>query len=166
MKRLSICLLLASMLLVSCKDNPKNYFEEIEDAVRFQLAVASSIALCEDGDDFRGMYDWMMDLSDRNNLREGTFREMLVEKSSDSFSAKILESYDSMYIVLSELQATQKERMWTFTELKTGVRFTFELIPAQDGEMYYYCWADEEDLRQLVLQSLQKAFWNALDLDF
>ena len=164
MKHLSVILLMASLLLVSCKDNPKNYAAEIEDAVRFQLAVASSIALCEDGDDFRGMYTWMMDVANQEGIREGTFRDMLLEKSSDSFTAKILESYDSMDIVLSELQATQNERMWSFTELNTGIRFTFELIPVQGGEMYYRCSADEEDIRQLTIKSLQKAFWNALDI--
>ena len=163
MKHLSVILLMASLLLVSCKDNPKNYAAEIEDAVRFQLAVASSMSLCEDGDDFKGMYTWMMDLADNTAVRESSYRDMLVKKSSDSFSAKILDLYDNLDVVLSEAQATQNEHIWTFTELNTGVRFTFELIPAQGGEIYYRCSADEDDLRQLTIKSLQKAFWKALD---
>ncbi len=164
MKKILLLLcVMASMMLISCQNNPKYYTEEIEDAVRFQLAVANSISLCEDGDDFKGMYAWMMDLADQNTMREGTYREMLVAKSTDSFCAKILDLYDKQDVVLSELQATQNERVWIFTELNTGVRFTFELIPVQSGETYYRCAANEEDLRNQILKSFQKVFWNALE---
>jgi hypothetical protein len=42
------------------------------------------------------------------------------------------------------------------------VRFTFELIPAQNGEVYYRCKADPEDLRQLMLESFKSVFWKGL----
>ena len=162
-KILTLLCVMASMIMVSCQSNPKNYTEEIEDAVRFQLAVVSSIAVCDDSDDYKEMFTWMMDLAEKNNMREGSYREMLVEKSSDSFCAKVLDLYDSQDVVLSELQATQNEHVWTFTELNTSVRFTFELIPAQSGETYYRCSANEEDLRKQIIKSLKKVFWDALE---
>ena len=58
-------------------------------------------------------------------------------------------------VVLSELQPTQNEHVWTFEELNTNVRFTFELIPAQNGEVYYRCKGDAEDLRSVMLQSFK-----------
>lgn len=50
----------------------------------------------------------------------------------------------------------------TFEELNTKVRFTFELIPTQNGEVYYRCKADPDDLRQLMLESLQSVLWQSL----
>ncbi len=74
----------------------------------------------------------------------------------------LLRLYDEMDIVLSELQPTQNKHVWTFVELNTDVRFTFELIPTQGGKMYYRCKADAEDLRRQMLQSIKNLFWQEL----
>ena len=73
-----------------------------------------------------------------------------------------MQLYDEMDVVLSELQPTQNEHVGTFEELNTNVRFTFELIPTQNGEVYYRCKADADDLSQLMLESLQSVFWQSL----
>jgi hypothetical protein len=84
------------------------------------------------------------------------YRDLLAQKAeTDPFCSKILQLYDEMDVVLSELQPTQNEYVWTFEELNTNVRFTFELIPAQNGEVYYRCKGDAEDLRSVMLQSFK-----------
>ena len=164
MKRFSIVLLaVLSVLLVSCQLSPKSYYKEIEDAVRIQLAIANALTVYESGDDAMGLYEWMQHVTDDLSARQGLYRDRLVEKAADdAFCGKILQLYDEMDVVLSELQPTQNEHVWTFEELNTNVRFTFELIPAQNGEVYYRCKADPEDLRQLMLESFKSVFWQSL----
>ena len=164
MKRFSIVFLaVLSVLLVSCQLSPKSYYKEIEDAVRVQLAIANALTVYEDGDDALGLYEWMQHVTDDLSGRQGLYRDLLAQKAeSDPFCDKILQLYDEMDIILSELQPTQNERIWTFEELNTNVRFTFELIPAQNGEVYYRCKADADDLSQLMLESLQSVFWQSL----
>ena len=164
LKRFSVVFLaVLSVLLVSCQLSPKSYYKEIEDAVRIQLAIANALTVYEDGDDAMGLYEWMQHVTDDLSGRQGLYRDLLAQKAeSDPFCDKILQLYDEMDIILSELQPTQNERVWTFEELNTNVRFTFELIPAQNGEVYYRCKADAEDLRQLMVESLQSVFWQSL----
>ena len=164
MKRFSIVFLaVLSVLLVSCQLSPKSYYKEIEDAVRIQLAIANALTVYEDGDDAMGLYEWMQHVTDDLSGRQGLYRDLLAQKAeSDPFCGKILQLYDEMDVVLSELQPTQNEHVWTFEELNTNVRFTFELIPAQNGEVYYRCKADAEVLRQLMLESFKSVFWQSL----
>ena len=164
LKRFSVVFLaVLSVLLVSCQLSPKSYYKEIEDAVRIQLAIAHALTVYEDGDDAMGLYEWMQHVTDDLAGRQGLYRDLLAQKAeSDPFCGKILQLYDEMDVVLSELQPTQNEHVWTFEELNTNVRFTFELIPTQNGEVYYRCKADADDLRQLMLQSLQSVFWQSL----
>ena len=164
MKRFSIVFLaVLSVLLVSCQLSPKSYYKEIEDAVRIQLAIANALTVYEDGDDAMGLYEWMQHVTDDLSGRQGLYRDRLAKKAeTDPFCGKILQLYDEMDVVLSELQPTQNEYVWTFEELNTNVRFTVELIPAQNGEVYYRCKADPEDLRQLMLESFKSVFWQSL----
>lgn len=164
LKRFSVVFLaVLSVLLVSCQLSPKSYYKEIEDAVRVQLAIANALTVYEDGDDALGLYEWMQHVTDDLSARQGLYRDLLAQKAeSDPFCGKILQLYDEMDVVLSELQPTQNEHVWTFEELNTNVRFTFELIPTQNGEVYYRCKADADDLRQLMLESLQSVFWQSL----
>ena len=164
LKRFSIVFLaVLSVLLVSCQLSPKSYYKEIEDTVRIQLAIANALTVYEDGDDVMGLYEWMQHVTDDLAGRQGLYRDLLAQKAeSDPFCGKILQLYDEMDVVLSELHPTQNEHVWTFEELNTNVRFTFELIPTQNGEVYYRCKADAEDLRQLMLESLQSVFWQSL----
>lgn len=164
MKRFSIVFLaVLSVLLVSCQLTPKSYYKEIEDAVRIQLAIANALTVYEDGDDAMGLYEWMQHVTDDLSGRQGLYRDRLAQKAeTDPFCGKILQLYDEMDVVLSELQPTQNEHVWTFEELNTNVRFTFELIPAQNGEVYYRCKADPEDLRQLMLESFKSVFWQSI----
>ena len=161
MKRFSIVFLaVLSVLLVSCQLSPKSYYKEIEDAVRIQLAIANALTVYEDGDDTMGLYEWMQHVTDDPSGRQGLYRDLLAQKAeSDPFCGKILQLYDEMDVVLSELQPTQNEYVWTFEELNTNVRYTFELIPAQNGEVYYRCKGDAEDLRSVMLQSFKNVFW-------
>lgn len=168
MKKVFITLMMGMMciMFIGCKNNPKNYTAEIEDAVRFQLAVANSLSICEEEDDFLGVYEWMIEASKETGIRTGSCRDLLVQKAeNNAFSAKILELYDNQTIILSELQPTQNDKLWTFTEVNSAVRFSFELIPTQSGEVYYKCTANEEDLRKYTFKSLQNLFWDALDWD-
>lgn len=164
LKRFSVVFLaVLSVLLVSCQLSPKSYYKEIEDAVRVQLAIANALTVYEDGDDAMGLYKWMQHVTDDLSGRQGLYRDLLAQKAeSDPFCGKILQLYDEMDVVLSELQPTQNEHVWTFEELNTNVRFTFELIPTQNGEVYYRCKADADDLSQLMLESLQSVFWQSL----
>ena len=164
LKRFSVAFLaVLSVLLVSCHTSPNSYSEEIEDAVRIQLAIANALTVYEDGDDAMGLYEWMQHVTDDLSGRQGLYRDRLAQKAeTDPFCGKILQLYDEMDVVLSELQPTQNEHVWTFEELNTNVRFTFELIPAQNGEVYYRCKADAEDLRQLMLESFKSVFWQSL----
>ena len=156
-KRFSILFLaVLSVLLLSCQLSPKSYYKEIEDAVRIQLAIANALTVYEDGDDAMGLYEWMQHVTDNLSGRQGLYRDLLAQKAeSDPFCGKILQLYDEMDVVLSELHPTQNEHVWTFEELNTNVRFTFELIPAQNGEVYYRCKGDAEDLRSVMLQSFK-----------
>jgi hypothetical protein len=164
MKRFSIVFLaVLSVLLVSCQLSPKSYYKEIEDAVRIQLAIANALTVYEDGDDAMGLYEWMQHVTDDLSGRQGLYRDLLAQKAeTDPFCGKILQLYDEMDVVLSELQPTQNEHVWTFEELNTNVRFTFELIPAQNGEVYYRCKADAEDLRALTFRSIKSIFWQSI----
>ena len=164
MKRFSIlCLAMLTCVFASCQLSPKSYYLEMEDAVRIQLAIANALTVYEDGDDALGLYEWMQHVTDDLSGRQGLYRDLLAQKAeSDPFCGKILQLYDEMDVVLSELQPTQNEHVWTFEELNTNVRFTFELIPTQNGEVYYRCKADADDLRQLMLESLQSVFWQSL----
>ena len=164
LKRFSVVFLaVLSVLLVSCQLSPKSYYKEMEDAVRVQLAIANALTVYEDGDDALGLYEWMQLVTDALSGRQGLYRDRLAQKAeTDPFCGKILQLYDEMDVVLSELQPTQNEHVWTFEELNTNVRFTFELIPAQNGEVYYRCKADPEDLRQLMLESFKSVFWKGL----
>ena len=164
LKRFSIVFLaVLSVLLVSCQLSPKSYYKEIEDAVRIQLAIANALTVYEDGDDAMVLYEWMQHVTDDLSGRQGLYRDLLAQKAeSDPFCGKILQLYDEMDVVLSELQPTQDEHVWIFEELNTNVRFTFELIPTQNGEVYYRCKADAEDLRQLMLESFKSVFWQSL----
>ena len=106
-----------------------------------------------------------MALSDDNAIREHSFRGLLVEQSaSNAFNKKVLELYDTQKILLSELQPTMQKNVWTFTELNSGVDFTFELIPVQGGDMYYRCAANEDDIESILKKTMQKKFWDILDL--
>jgi hypothetical protein len=164
MKRLStLFLAMMTCVLASCQLSPKSYYKEMEDAVRIQLAIANALSVYEAGDDAMVLYEWMQNVTDDLSGRQGLYRDLLAQKAeSDPFCGKILQLYDEMDVVLSELQPTQNEHVWTFEELNTNVRFTFELIPTQNGEVYYRCKADADDLRQLMLQSLQSVFWQSL----
>ncbi|MBR5469003.1 MAG: hypothetical protein IKU78_00870 [Paludibacteraceae bacterium] len=168
-KSFSLIIMLAILLLSSCKNknNPNSYSDEIEDAVRFQLAVANSMSDFESFDDFKEILNWMLEFSEDTKIRRESFRDILVKRSENDNAAKnILDLYDNLDIVLSELQATESEKIWTFTELNSGVGFTFELIPTQDGEMYYQCSADADDLQTLISKSVLKNVFDGLDLDF
>ena len=166
---LTLFVLSAIILLVSCKNknNLNSYSDEIEDAVRFQLAVANSVSNFESIEEFQEIFKWMINFSEETGIREESFREILVKKSeTDNSAKKILDLYDNLDIILSELQATEHENIWTFEELNTGVHFTFEIIPAQDGEMYYECSADEGELQALISKAFLKNVFDGLDLDF
>ena len=108
MKRLSIFIVaFLGVLMTSCKTNPNTYQDEIEDVVRFQLAVFNSISLCDNISDFMEFYDWAMALLEDNVIREQPFRDLLLEQSaSNTFNKKVLELYDTQKILLSELQPT------------------------------------------------------------
>lgn len=168
MKRLSIIVYcLVALLLVSCQHNPSKYQSEIEDAVRFQLAVANSLSICDDVEDFLELCTWMIELTDDNNLRRQNYRDVLLERSvTDVVSGRLLELYDQMDVVCSELVPTQQPMLWSFTEINSGVRFTFELIPTQGGNTYYRCTANSEDLHEVTSRSLRDMFLNYLDLEF
>lgn len=167
MKRLSLILCLASLLFVSCQHNPHKYQSEIEDAVRFQLAVANSLSICDDVEDFLELCTWMVGLTEENNLRTQSYRDVLLERSSaDAVSSRLLELYNNMDIVCSELIPTQQPLIWSFTEINSDVRFTFELIPTQDGGTYYRCTANSDDLHEVTTRSLRDMFLNYLDLEF
>ena len=113
MKRFSIVFLaVLSVLLVSCQLSPKSYYKEIEDAVRIQLAIANALTVYEDGDDAMGLYEWMQHVTDDLSGRQGLYRDLLAQKAeSDPFCGKILQLYDEMDVVLSELQPTQNEHV-------------------------------------------------------
>ena len=166
MKHLSLFIIVFwGVLMTSCKTNPNTYQDEIEAVVRFQLAVFNSITLCDNVSDFMEFYDWAMALSNHNAIREHSFRDLLVEQSaSNAFNKKVLELYDTQKILLSELQPTMQKNVWTFTELNSGVDFTFELIPVQGGDMYYRCAANEDDIESILKKAMQKKFWDILDL--
>ena len=164
MKRFSILFLaMMTCVIASCQLSPKSYYKEMEDAVRIQLAIANALSVYEAGDDAMVLYEWMQHVTDNLSGRQGLYRDLLAQKAeSDPFCGKILQLYDEMDVVLSELQPTQDEHVWIFEELNTNVRFTFELIPTQNGEVYYRCKADAEDLRQLMLESFKSVFWQSL----
>ncbi len=166
MKHLSLFIVVFwGVLITSCKTNPNTYQDEIEDVVRFQLAVFNSITLYDNVSDFIEFYDWAMALSDDNAIRGYSFRDLLVEQTaSNAFNKKVLELYDTQKILLSELQPTMQKNVWTFTELNSGVDFTFELIPVQGGDMYYRCAANEDDIESILKKTMQKKFWDILDL--
>lgn len=168
MKHLSTFIFsLATLLLVSCQHNPSQYKAEIEDAVRFQLAVANSLSICDDVEDFLELCTWMITQTDENNLPTQSYRDLLVERSAtDGISGRLLELYDQMEVICSEPVPTQQPLIWSFTEINSGVRFTFELIPTQDGETYYRCAANSDDLEEVTTRTLRDMFLNYLDLEF
>ena len=67
-KSFSLIIMLAILLLSSCKNknNPNSYSDEIEDAVRFQLAVANSMSNFESFDDFKEILNWMLEFSEKS----------------------------------------------------------------------------------------------------
>lgn len=165
MKRISIIIAMAGVLLVSCKPNIEQYMAEIEDAVRFQLAVAASPSTCEELDDIWDIYQWMGEIKEATRMRTVLCRDILAERAeTDIVSARVLKLYDNQEIKLSKLQPTQDKNIWTFYELNSNIHFSFELIPTQDGEMYYSCTADEDDLQAWMLKMMTDMLWDVLEL--
>lgn len=138
-------------VLSACQPNITQYKAVIEDAVRFQLSVCNSVA---EFDDFYDLMEWFSDvteMAEQFNSDGKTYREMLVELSSeDDFYQSILELYDATNVILSEPIEEVEGRVWTFYEINTEINFTFTLIPAQNGDVYYKCEADEDQLAELM----------------
>ncbi len=159
--RSSLLALLLLVLFSACQPKFNQYKEVAEDCVRYQLAVANSMS---EFTDFYDVLEWVSGLSQMSeqSVDGKTYRDMLVENAEkDSFSALLLKHYDSVEIVLSEPIEEVAGRVWTFYEINTNLHFTFTLIPAQNGEVYYKCVADEEEFAELVQSNF---FKRAIDL--
>ena len=157
----SLLALLLLVLFSACQPKFDQYKESAEDSVRFQLAICNSVS---EFTDFNDVMQWFSSVSEMSeqSLDGKSFRDLLVEKANkDPYSALFLEHYDSVEILLSEPEEKVSGRVWTFYEINTNLHFTFTLIPAQNGEVYYKCVADEEELAELVQSNF---FKRAIDL--
>jgi hypothetical protein len=146
----SLLALLLLVLFSACQPKFNQYKEAVEDSVRFQLAVANSVSDFTDFYDVMHWYSMVSDMSEQS-LQGKSFRDMLVENAEkDPFSDSFLKHYDSVEVLLSEPIEEVSGRVWTFYEINTNLHFTFTLIPAQNGEIYYKCVANEEEFSELV----------------
>lgn len=163
MQRISLILLLVSVLLISCKNNPRYYQAEMEDAVRFQLAVANSFYECEDIEEFGEWLEWILALNQQKRA-DKSCRELLVEQaSSNPICEKVVQIYDSQEIILSEPQVVHPDRVWSFYELNSELSFTFTLIPTQNGDMYYKCEVDPDEYQSYITKKFYGTFLNSID---
>lgn len=162
MKTKSLLLTLLLVFLFSgCQSTFDQYADEAEDCVRFQLAIANSVS------EFTDLYTFMQWFSDVIQMSEvsldgKSYRDMLYENSKrDPFYATLLEYYDSVEVVLSKPEKKISGEVWSFFEINTDLHFTFSLIPAQNGDVYYKCVVDEEEFSKLVQANFMK---RAIDL--
>ena len=157
----SLLALLLVFLFSACQPNFDQYKEAAEDSVRFQLAIVNSVSEFTDFYDVFGWVSGLIQMSEQS-VEGKTYRDMLVENSEkDPFSALLLKHYDSVEVLLSEPIEEVSGRVWTFYEINTDLYFTFTLIPAQNGEIYYKCVADEDKFSELVQANFVK---RAIDL--
>ena len=159
-KSLLLALLLV-FLFSGCQSTFDQYADEAEDCVRFQLAVANSVS------EFTDLYSFMQWFSSVTEMSEvaldgESYRDMLEYNSpKDPFYATLLEYYDSVDVVLSKPKKAISGDAWTFMEINSDLHFTFSLIPAQNGDVYYKCVVDEEEFAELVQANFMK---RAIDL--
>ena len=163
MKTRCFLLTLLSVLLFSaCQPKFDQYQDEAEDCVRYQLAVANCVTDFEDWFDFMQWVSAVIEMSEET-MQGGTYRERLVENvDKDPYSAMLLESYDSMDVVLSKAETKVAGKVWTFSEINTGIDFTFSLIPAQNGDVYYKCEVDGEKYSSYVQANFMKRMFDLI----
>lgn len=154
--------LLVLAIFSACKPSIKRYSAEMEDSVRFQLAICSSVPKIENWADILQWISNLSEMSDKMQMDGKSYRDALVELSAnEKFYNEVLERYDSIEVILSEPVELEPGRVWTFYEINSNINFIFTLIPTQNGDVFYKCTANEEQLTKL----LQSKFWgSALDL--
>ena len=159
-----VLIMLTMVVFSSCQPSINQYKAEIEDAVRFQLAVCNSVP---EFDDWYDLMQWFTDISQLSEERHTdgrSYREMLVDLSiEDEFYQVMLNLYDSVEVLLSEPIEEVPGRMWSFCEINTEINFTFTLIPTQDGNVYYKCEADKDQLAGLMKANFLKQAFNLFD---
>ena len=157
----SLLALLLLVLFSACQPTFNQYKEVAEDCVRYQLAIANSMSEFTDIYDVFGWISGLTQMSEQS-VDGKTYRDVLVDNSEkDPFFALLLKHYDSVEVLLSEPIEEVSGRVWTFYEINTDLHFTFTLIPAQNGEIYYKCVANEEEFSELVQANFLK---RAIDL--
>ena len=158
----SLLILLAMFVFSACQPKFDKYQDVAEDSVRYQLAVANSMSEFTDVYDVFGWISGLTQMSEQ--LVNGkTYRDILVDNSEkDPFSALLLKHYDSVEVLLSEPIEEVAGRVWTFCEINTNLHFTFTLIPAQNGEIYYKCVANEKEFSELVQANFIKRAINLI----
>lgn len=166
MKTKSLLLIMLAMFVFSaCQPSINRYKAEIEDAVRFQLAVCNSVPEFDDWYDLMQWFTEISQLSEDRHIDGRSYREILVDLSvEDEFGQVMLNLYDSVEVLLSKPIEVEPGRMWSFCEINTEINFTFTLIPTQDGNVYYKCEADEEQLAGLIKANFLKQAFNLFDL--
>ena len=158
----SLLILLMVFIFSGCQSKFDKYQDEAEDCVRYQLAVANCVTDFEDWFDFM---EWVLEVTkmSEETLQGGTYRERLVANADKNpYSAMLLETYDSLDVVLTKAEIEVAGKVWTFSEINTGLDFTFSLIPTQKGDVYYKCEVDSEKFSSYVQANFMKNLFNLI----
>lgn len=169
-------LLAVALAPSAAAQSPKDYAEEIADAVKYYVAMADYMTavageLAEYGylseETFDEMGDYMDAMEDEIiDLYENTgklYEEVLssVARSSRSEfyedAEAILELYRQTRISLSGYEPVSRygrTKAWRFKELKSGILFEFELKEFSSGRRVFTCYPDEDSYMLYVLTQI------------
>lgn len=176
MKRLCtgvMTLLAVAFCQAAAAQTPKDYAAEIADAVKYYVAMADYMAAVAgemadygvlDEETFDEMADYMDEMEEEFiDLYENTDKlykgvlESVAGSSRSEFSEDaevILEFYRNTRISLSDYgpaYTVGRNKVWRFKELRTGIRFVFEIKVLASGRRAFVCQPDEDSYMQYIL---------------
>ena len=136
---------IASLMFVSCGGvSPNDYKEEIDDAVKFYIALANTHADIvnnhSDSEEYLDELDQMHDEIiesyilevENSNAYEIVLKKLRTNTNNPNYkiyASSILEYYSKVNTSLTnykEIRSSKHNKIWNFTELNTGLEFIFD----------------------------------------
>ncbi len=174
MKKLVIVWVLLIACMSSCLNllSPKDYEEDIQDAVKYHIAMADYIIELAQNPflgEFLGVFasgaiEEQIDkmetaINDLYTKEDWTYEQVLTHIAKDNHSdyqddaKKILKHYKGVNISLSDyVKSSTREdyKSWKFKELHSGVEFLFELKDVDSENTIWVCSPIEKSYEEYV----------------
>ena len=142
--------LIVPLMLIACNVSLQNYESEVEDAVRFNIAYAKTVAFITDKfleenvmslidfekkleelDDFHSIIIEKYSSVEQSNAYEIVLNHFMKDTKNETyikFSKTLLAYYKDSNILLSDynlIKSSKRENIWNFRELHTNLEFVF-----------------------------------------